>query len=190
MKPGGKPQAGLVELEVVDVLHDEDRGPRALLRSCAVRGKRRATGELVVPLGIVEATHLHCLLTGRRLERPSWQGLYLTSLAAAGMEVAAVELESRPSLLTAAVFVRSAPGGKRAPAEATVAIAAPTDAALLLAYEVRAPIYATAETARAFARERGGDARGREAGGRQAGAALLADLLAHLPDEDFGKWKM
>jgi hypothetical protein len=173
----------LIELVVADVWcaarggDGEARGAWAELRG---RG-RRSSAAMHAPMGLAEAAELHARLIGRRVERASWPALYLTSLAAGGLEIASVELEAHDGELGAAVSLRRSAerrGARRAP---TVAVAAPSDAAILLAHEVGAPIYATRETLQAF------EARPRRTA---AGAALLADLLAHLPDEDFGKWKM
>jgi hypothetical protein len=167
--------------ELTEVLLDEQRGARAVLRP--LRGNAEAR-TLTVPLGAVDATMLSLALHGLpAVDRPSWHRLYTTTLRAAGVTVDRVELDAvstgrgargeHPSgcLIGAIAIVTPAGTGTR--------VAAPVEAALLVAIEAGAPLYVTAP---AYALASATAAKDRE----PAGAALLATLLASLPDEDFG----
>ena len=180
----------LTRYTLAEVVLDETTGARAILRPA--RGGRAT---LSIPLGAVDATVLSLLLHGLSTgERPSWHALYGATLAIGGVEVERLELDvldvldvsgSGTTARLAAAVVLSREGAR-------TRVAAPVEAALMIALEARAPLFVTAQ-ARAAAEpavhagpDRKPD-RGDTPDTTPGGQALLATLLASLPDEDFGE---
>jgi hypothetical protein len=176
-----------IELELVDVLTSDAglRGPaQALLRA------HRGTRVVLVPLGVAEAAQLACLIDGHGIERASWQTLYLSSLAAGGLRVIDVQIErARPDTAFSANVQLGRLGSTAETSEpALMSLGAPVDAALLIALEAGAAVYAHPSCFRNTpARPRAATMAASDEAPPAAGKKEpLAALLANLPDEDFG----
>jgi hypothetical protein len=152
---------------------------------CAVL-RLRDGALLKVPIAPADALRLAAALhAGADDEQPSWARVYLASLAAAGVVVDRVELDvvhAEPRAqreLIGAVMLRPRGARRARRADPETSVAAPVEAALLLALEAEVPLSVTAP-ARAWVASAPPTP-------STAGDALLATLLASLPDEDFGE---
>jgi hypothetical protein len=166
--------------EIAEVLLDDVAGARAVLRPargrCQDQAKSAGPASIEVPLGAVEATMLSLLLHKLPAgDRPSWHALYTATLSVGGVAVERVELDAIAGRLVGAILLAQ-PG--RATGRRSSRVAAPVEAALMVSLETRAPLWVTA--AAIEARSTG------TSDHQPAGHALLATLLASLPDEDFG----
>lgn len=166
------------EVELIDVILDEVNGARAVLRLC------NGHGLLQIPLPPLEATLLSCVLQGLPIDAASghanWHDLYLTTLSLSGLELRSVELDLRAERYAAAVHL-SASLSQRS------SVAAPVEAALVLALASGAPMYATLRALTTLQVDNVEPMPALDPASSPAGDAFLATLLASLPDEDFGE---